>query len=195
MLDLNLIREKPDLVRTALKNRQQDASPVDAILSVDEKRRSLLTEVEHDRRARVVREVSALLALVARVEAEAVLVDAAEQDDPRRRRTRRVCRRHDHRVPVGDTLLLGTIDPARHLFHRVRGDVTFVQLHPSEATEEAKCHSGREPEACEGDQRRRQRSWLLVRRKDSRVTWEHVWPQLRSCQRRLPARSETGQRP
>lgn len=46
MLDLNLIREKPDLVRTALKNRQMDASPVDEILRLDEKRRSLLTQVE-----------------------------------------------------------------------------------------------------------------------------------------------------
>jgi len=46
MLDLNLIREKPDLIRTALKNRQMDSSPVDAILSLDEKRRTVLTEVE-----------------------------------------------------------------------------------------------------------------------------------------------------
>src|SRR5512145_2784995 len=46
MLDLNLIRETPDLVRTALKNRQIDASPVDDILRLDEKRRSLLTQVE-----------------------------------------------------------------------------------------------------------------------------------------------------
>ena len=46
MLDLNLIREQPDLVRTALKNRQMDASPVDDILRLDEKRRSLLTQVE-----------------------------------------------------------------------------------------------------------------------------------------------------
>ncbi|HET9912500.1 MAG TPA: serine--tRNA ligase [Anaerolineales bacterium] len=46
MLDLNLIREQPDLVRTALKNRQMDTSPVDDILRLDEKRRSLLTQVE-----------------------------------------------------------------------------------------------------------------------------------------------------
>jgi len=46
MLDLNLIREKPDLVRTALRNRQMDAAPVDDILRLDEKRRSLLTQVE-----------------------------------------------------------------------------------------------------------------------------------------------------
>ncbi len=46
MLDLNLIREKPDLVRTALKNRQMEFSPVDDILRLDEKRRSLLSQVE-----------------------------------------------------------------------------------------------------------------------------------------------------
>lgn len=46
MLDINLIRENPELVRTSLKNRQMDASPVDDILKLDEKRRSLLTEVE-----------------------------------------------------------------------------------------------------------------------------------------------------
>ncbi len=46
MLDLNLIREQPDLVRTALKNRQMDPAPVDELLRLDEKRRSLLTQVE-----------------------------------------------------------------------------------------------------------------------------------------------------
>jgi len=46
MLDLNLIREKPDLVRRSLKNRQMEASSVDDILRLDEKRRALLTQVE-----------------------------------------------------------------------------------------------------------------------------------------------------
>ena len=46
MLDINLIREQPDVVRKAMKDRQMDASPVDAILQLDEKRRSVLTEVE-----------------------------------------------------------------------------------------------------------------------------------------------------
>jgi seryl-tRNA synthetase len=46
MLDINLIREQPDVVRRAMKDRQMDASPVDSILQLDEKRRSLLTEVE-----------------------------------------------------------------------------------------------------------------------------------------------------
>ncbi len=46
MLDINLIREQPDIVRKAMTDRQMDASSVDAILQLDEKRRSLLTEVE-----------------------------------------------------------------------------------------------------------------------------------------------------
>ncbi|MGA2488927.1 MAG: serine--tRNA ligase [Anaerolineales bacterium] len=46
MLDMNLIREQPDLVRKALRDRQMDLSPVDAILKLDERRRGILTEVE-----------------------------------------------------------------------------------------------------------------------------------------------------
>ena len=46
MLDINLIREQPDVVRKAMKDRQMDASPVDSILQLDEKRRSRLNEVE-----------------------------------------------------------------------------------------------------------------------------------------------------
>jgi seryl-tRNA synthetase len=46
MLDINLIREKPDVVRKAIQDRQGDPSPVDVILELDQKRRTLLTEVE-----------------------------------------------------------------------------------------------------------------------------------------------------
>lgn len=46
MLDLNLIRENPDIIRQSLKVRQMDVSSVDVILKLDEKRRTLLTEVE-----------------------------------------------------------------------------------------------------------------------------------------------------
>ena len=46
MLDINLIREKPDLVRKALKDRQLDSSPIDSILQLDEKRRDLLGQAE-----------------------------------------------------------------------------------------------------------------------------------------------------
>jgi len=46
MLDINLIREHPELVRKALSDRQLDPAPVDRILELDSKRRVLLTEVE-----------------------------------------------------------------------------------------------------------------------------------------------------
>ena len=46
MLDINLIREQPDLVRKALSDRQMDSAPVDRILELDACRRNLLTEVE-----------------------------------------------------------------------------------------------------------------------------------------------------
>jgi len=46
MLDINLIRENPDVVRKSLKDRQMDLAPVDSILKLDESRRALLTEAE-----------------------------------------------------------------------------------------------------------------------------------------------------
>ncbi len=46
MLEINLIREQPDLVRQALRNRQMDPQPVDSLLALDERRRALLIEVE-----------------------------------------------------------------------------------------------------------------------------------------------------
>ncbi|MBL8092473.1 MAG: serine--tRNA ligase, partial [Anaerolineales bacterium] len=46
MLDINLIRETPEIVRKALRDRQMDASPIDSILQLDEQRRNLLGEVE-----------------------------------------------------------------------------------------------------------------------------------------------------
>jgi seryl-tRNA synthetase len=46
MIDINIIRESPDLVRKALRDRQMDPAPVDDILKMDERRRGMLTEVE-----------------------------------------------------------------------------------------------------------------------------------------------------
>jgi seryl-tRNA synthetase len=46
MLDLNFIRENPDIVRKSLSDRQMDVSPVDLVLSLDTDRRILLTQVE-----------------------------------------------------------------------------------------------------------------------------------------------------
>ncbi|GJQ34889.1 MAG: serine--tRNA ligase [Anaerolineaceae bacterium] len=46
MLDINLLRENPEIVRRALNDRQDDPARVDSILQLDEKRRSLLSQVE-----------------------------------------------------------------------------------------------------------------------------------------------------
>src|SRR4030042_2817990 len=45
MLDIKLIPDNPDLVRQALEKRGEDA-PLDRILSLDERRRQLLHEME-----------------------------------------------------------------------------------------------------------------------------------------------------
>ncbi len=46
MLDINLIRENPEIVRKALRDRQMDSAPVDILLSLDTDRRNLLVKVE-----------------------------------------------------------------------------------------------------------------------------------------------------
>ncbi|MBM3152304.1 MAG: serine--tRNA ligase [Chloroflexi bacterium] len=46
MLDINLIREQPDTVRRALRDRQMDPAPVERILELDARRRLLLAEAE-----------------------------------------------------------------------------------------------------------------------------------------------------
>ncbi|NTU75670.1 MAG: serine--tRNA ligase, partial [Anaerolineaceae bacterium] len=46
MFDINLIREKPDLVRQALEKRHMDPAPVDEVQALDVERRTLLTKVE-----------------------------------------------------------------------------------------------------------------------------------------------------
>ncbi len=46
MLDINLIREQPEVVRKALADRQMDASPVDRILELDQQRRVTIQETE-----------------------------------------------------------------------------------------------------------------------------------------------------
>jgi seryl-tRNA synthetase len=46
VLDINLIREKPDLVREAFRKRQLDPGPVDQVLELDEQRRNLIQQVE-----------------------------------------------------------------------------------------------------------------------------------------------------
>lgn len=46
MLDINLLREKPEVVRESLRVRQMDGSLVETVLQLDLNRRALLSEVE-----------------------------------------------------------------------------------------------------------------------------------------------------
>ncbi len=46
MLDINIIREQPEIVRSAMEARQMDPAPVDQVLALDVDRRVLLGEVE-----------------------------------------------------------------------------------------------------------------------------------------------------
>ena len=60
MLDLNFIREHPDVVREALRKRHDDESLVDKVLRLDAERRALLSQVEalRSERNRVSKEIS-----------------------------------------------------------------------------------------------------------------------------------------
>ncbi len=46
MLDINLFRENPDIIRKSLQDRQMDSSVVDEVLAKDLERRATLTKVE-----------------------------------------------------------------------------------------------------------------------------------------------------
>ena len=46
MLDINIIREQPDLVRASLLNRRMDPAPVEQILDLDVQRREAIQKVE-----------------------------------------------------------------------------------------------------------------------------------------------------
>jgi len=46
MLDINLIRENPEIVKKSLSDRQMETSAVDEVINLDTERRNLLTKVE-----------------------------------------------------------------------------------------------------------------------------------------------------
>ncbi len=46
MLDINIIREQPDVVRKSLADRQMDPAPVDQVLELDHQRRQAIQEAE-----------------------------------------------------------------------------------------------------------------------------------------------------
>jgi seryl-tRNA synthetase len=47
MLDINLIREQPEAVRSSLKARQMESGEVDQVISLDGQRRAIIQEVEN----------------------------------------------------------------------------------------------------------------------------------------------------
>jgi seryl-tRNA synthetase len=84
MLDIKLIREKPDFVRERLATRGAgDEARVDGVLQLDEQRRKILGEVESlkAQRNRVSREIGALLAQKKAAEAEAKKTETRELGD------------------------------------------------------------------------------------------------------------------
>ena len=84
MLDIKLIREKPDFVRQRLATRGAgDEKLVDGILQADEQRRKLLAEVEafKSRRNRVSKEIGALMGQKKTAEAEVKKVEMRKLGD------------------------------------------------------------------------------------------------------------------
>lgn len=51
MLDINLIRQKPEWVKAQIA-RLNDTAPIDEILALDERRREIIQDVEELRRQR-----------------------------------------------------------------------------------------------------------------------------------------------
>ena len=84
MLDIKLIREKPDFVRQRLATRGAgDEAKIDELLKLDEQRRKILAEVESlkAQRNRVSKEIGALLGRGKIVEADAKKAETRELGD------------------------------------------------------------------------------------------------------------------
>ncbi|MBW8863529.1 MAG: serine--tRNA ligase, partial [Verrucomicrobia bacterium] len=84
MLDIKLIREKTDFVRSRLATREAgDESKIDEILKLDEQRRKSLAEVEtlKSTRNRVSKEIGALMGQKKLTEAEAKKAETKDLGD------------------------------------------------------------------------------------------------------------------
>ena len=84
MLDIKLMRERPDFVRERLASRGAgDEGRIDEVLKLDEQRRKLLNEVEamKAQRNRVSKEIGALMAQKKKEEAEAKKTETRELGD------------------------------------------------------------------------------------------------------------------
>ena len=62
MIDIKLVREKPEFLKDGLKRRQMDPGVIDRLAALDEERRLVLTEVEtlKAERNKVSKEISAI---------------------------------------------------------------------------------------------------------------------------------------
>ena len=97
MLDINLIRETPEVVRDSLRRRQMDAGVVDALLELDKDRRALLAETEtlKAERNRVSKEIGQMKDAAerqARIESTRELGDKISVLDAQVARWRKSCR-------------------------------------------------------------------------------------------------------
>ena len=84
MLDIKLIREKPDFVRARLATRGAgDEAKIDELLKLDEQRRKILAEVEtlKAQRNRVSKEIGALMGQKKTAEAEAKKAETRDLGD------------------------------------------------------------------------------------------------------------------
>jgi seryl-tRNA synthetase len=84
MLDIKLIRERPDFVRERLASRGVgDDKKIDEVLQLDEQRRKILTEVEQlkAQRNRISKEIGALMGQKKTAEAEAKKAETRDMGD------------------------------------------------------------------------------------------------------------------
>src|ERR671936_734699 len=81
MLDIRLLREQPDLVRQALRNRNDDPESVDRALALDERRRAILVEKERLQARR--NELSKQVPAARDPQQRAVLIEESKAIGPR----------------------------------------------------------------------------------------------------------------
>lgn len=117
MLDIKLIREKPEFVRQRLATRGSgEEVHIDELLKLDEQRRKFLAEVESlkSRRNRASKEIGALMAQKKIADAEAAKKEAAglgNRIDRTGNQQSYDCECHLHLVTVASTPLLIVLVP------------------------------------------------------------------------------------
>ena len=136
MIDLNLIREKPDIVRQALADRQMETSPVEQVLELDEQRRNLIQEVEMLKAERnvVSKEIGGMKDAAARqekIDAMRLVDDRISALDEELRQVQiqldevmaNIPNLPDHRTPLG-------IDESENVVVRTVGEIPQLDFQP-----------------------------------------------------------------